>query len=127
MNRRLDVNVGVAYGTDPRRVIDLLLDVARSTEGVAQQPEPLAVFVGFGASSLDFTLRAWTNNFAEWVRIRSELTLRVNAAIVAAGIEIPFPQQDLHLRSISAEAGARLRQGDATAAGRESAGPREEC
>ncbi len=127
MNRRLDVNVGVAYGTDPRRVIDLLLDVARSTEGVAQQPEPLAVFVGFGASSLDFTLRAWTNNFAEWVKIRSELTLRVNEAIIAAGIEIPFPQQDLHLRSISAEAGARLRQGDATAAGRESAGPREEC
>jgi small-conductance mechanosensitive channel len=119
--------VGVAYGTDPRKVLDLLLDVARNTEGVAQHPEPVAVFVGFGASSLDFTLRAWTNDFAQWVKIRSELTLRVNEAIVAAGIEIPFPQQDLHLRSISAEAGARLRQGDATAAGRESAGPREEC
>jgi small-conductance mechanosensitive channel len=108
MNRRLDVNVGVAYGTDPKRVIDLLLDVARSTQGVATDPEPLAIFAGFGASSLDFTLRAWTSNFAEWVRIRSNLTVAVHDAIVGAGIEIPFPQQDLHLRSVSPEVRAGL-------------------
>jgi small-conductance mechanosensitive channel len=108
MNRRLDVNVGVAYGTDPKRVIDLLLDVARSTQGVATDPEPIAIFAGFGASSLDFTLRAWTNNFAEWVRIRSNLTVGVHDAIVGAGIEIPFPQQDLHLRSVSPKARAGL-------------------
>jgi small-conductance mechanosensitive channel len=113
MNRRLDVNVGVAYGTDPRRVLELLLEVARTTEGVASQPDPVAVFVGFGASSLDFSLRAWTDNFAEWVKIRSELTVRVSEAIVAAGIEIPFPQQDLHLRSVSVEAGTRLGRGGA--------------
>ena len=108
MNRRLDVNVGVAYGTDPKRVLDLLLDVARSTNGVATDPEPIAIFAGFGASSLDFTLRAWTNNFAEWVRIRSNLTVGVHDAIVGAGIEIPFPQQDLHLRSVSPKARAGL-------------------
>jgi small-conductance mechanosensitive channel len=108
MNRRLDVNVGVAYGTDPKRVLELLLDVARSTQGVAADPEPVAIFVGFGTSSLDFTLRAWTNNYAEWVSIRSNLTVRVHDAIVGAGIEIPFPQQDLHLRSVSPEVRAGL-------------------
>jgi small-conductance mechanosensitive channel len=68
----------------------------------------MAIFVGFGASSLDFTLRAWTSNFAEWVRIRSNLTVAVHDAIVGAGIEIPFPQQDLHLRSVSPEVRAGL-------------------
>jgi potassium efflux system protein len=108
MNRRLDVNVGVAYGTDPKRVLDLLLEAAHSTQGVAASPEPVAIFAGFGTSSLDFTLRAWTNNYSEWVHIRSNLTVAVHDAIVGAGIEIPFPQQDLHLRSVSPDARAGL-------------------
>jgi len=108
MNRRLDVNVGVAYGTDPKRVLELLAEVARSTEGVAAQPDPTVIFVGFGASSLDFAIRAWTNDFGDWVRIRSDMTVRVHDALVKAGIEIPFPQQDVHVRSIAPEAGAAL-------------------
>lgn len=108
MNRRLDVNVGVAYGTDPKRVIELLAEVAASTPGVADEPAPAVIFVGFGASSLDFAIRAWTNNFGDWVRIRSQMTVRVYDALMAAGIEIPFPQQDVHLRSIAPEAGAAL-------------------
>jgi potassium efflux system protein len=108
MNRRLDVAVGVAYGTDPGKVLALLTEVTKSTPGVADDIEPTILFVGFGASSLDFAIRAWTHDFSDWVRIRSDLTVRVHDAIVAAGIEIPFPQQDLHLRSVSAEAGAAL-------------------
>jgi len=108
MNRRLDVAVGVAYGTDPGKVLALLMEVTKSTPGVADDIEPTVLFVGFGASSLDFAIRAWTHEFSDWVRIRSDLTVRVHDAIVAAGIEIPFPQQDLHLRSVSAEAGAAL-------------------
>ena len=108
MNRRLDVNVGVAYGTDPKRVLELLAEVARSTPGVATEPEPTVIFVGFGASSLDFAIRAWTNDFGDWVKIRSDMTVRVNDALVAAGIEIPFPQQDVHVRSVAPEAGAAL-------------------
>ena len=108
MNRRVDVNVGVAYGSDPRRVITLLGEVARSTPGVAPTPEPTIVFIGFGTNSLDFSIRAWTNDFADWVAIRTEMTARVYEALKAEGIEIPFPQQDLHLRSVSQEAGARL-------------------
>ena len=108
MDRRIDVNVGVAYGTDPRKVLELLMAVTTSTDGIATTPEPTVLFVGFGASSLDFSIRAWTNNFGDWVKIRSELTVRVNEALVAAGVEIPFPQQDLHVRTVAPEAGAVL-------------------
>ncbi len=108
MNRRLDVNVGVAYGNDPKRVLELLMQVAKTTPGVAALPEPSVLFVGFGASSLDFGLRAWTHDFGNWVAIRSDMTVRVYEALRAAGIEIPFPQQDLHLRTVSPSAGAAL-------------------
>ena len=108
MDRRIDVNVGVAYGTDPKRVLELLMDVTRSTPGIASTPEPTILFAGFGASSLDFSIRAWTNNFGDWVNTRSQLTVRVHDAIIAAGIVIPFPQQDVHLRTITPAAGAAL-------------------
>jgi len=58
------------------------------------------VFHGFGASSLDFSIRAWTNDFGDWVNIRSEMSMRLYDALQAAGIEIPFPQRDVHVRSI---------------------------
>jgi len=101
MDRRLDVNVGVAYSSDPKAVLELLMEVTKGTPGVATQPEPSILFVGFGASSLDFTIRAWTNEFGEWVAIRSNLAVRVHDALKAAGIVIPFPQQDVHLRTVS--------------------------
>jgi small-conductance mechanosensitive channel len=108
MTRRLDVNVGVAYGSDPKKVLDLLMQVAKTTPGITPSPEPSVLFAGFGASSLDFGLRAWTHDFANWVAIRSDMTVRVYEALKAAGIEIPFPQQDLHLRSVSPDARAEL-------------------
>ncbi|MCU0975979.1 MAG: mechanosensitive ion channel [Steroidobacteraceae bacterium] len=113
MRRRIDVNVGVAYGTDPRRVIELLVEVARETPGVSALPDPLVLFTGFGASSLDFVVRCWTDDYGESVVIRSNLAVRVHDALMAAGIEIPFPQQDLHLRSVSPEA-RRVLQGRGT-------------
>jgi small-conductance mechanosensitive channel len=101
MDRRIDVNVGVAYGTDPRKVLDLLLEVTAAAPGIATEPAPTVLFSGFGPSSLDFGIRAWTNNFGDWVKIRSDLNVRVYDALVAAGIQIPFPQQDVHLRTVS--------------------------
>lgn len=100
-SRRLDVSVGVGYGSDPARVSELLKETARQTPGVASQPGPEVYFMEFGASSLDFVVRAWTYEFDSWVRIRSDLVTRVHAALVEAGISIPFPQHDLHLRSVS--------------------------
>jgi small-conductance mechanosensitive channel len=108
MDRRLDVDVGVAYGSDPKRVLALLEEVARSTPGVTSEPPPAVIFKGFGPSSLDFGLRAWTDDFSDWVGIRSTLAVRVHDALAAAGISIPFPQHDLHLKSVSPEARAGL-------------------
>jgi potassium-dependent mechanosensitive channel len=80
MDRRIDVNVGVAYGSDPKRVLELLMDVTEIHPGHRGQPEPAILFTGFGASSLDFSIRAWTNNFGDWVKIRSEARARARRA-----------------------------------------------
>jgi small-conductance mechanosensitive channel len=101
MNRRIDVEVGVAYGSDPRRVLALLREVAQGTPGISTTPVPAIVFKGFGHSSLDFSIRAWTDNFGDWVTIRTEMTARVYEALAREGIAIPFPQQDIHIRSVS--------------------------
>jgi small-conductance mechanosensitive channel len=108
MDRRIDVNVGVAYGSDPRRVLDLLLEVTAAAPGIATEPAPTVLFSGFGPSSLDFGIRAWTNNFGDWVKIRSDLNVRVYDALVAAGIQIPFPQHDVHVRTVSPAATSAL-------------------
>jgi potassium-dependent mechanosensitive channel len=106
--RRVDVPVGVAYGSDPVQVRDLLATVADRTERVARHPPPTVLFVGFGASSLDFSVRAWSH-FDDYVTVRSALGLGIHAALKEAGIEIPFPQQDLHLKSIAPGLMQRLR------------------
>ncbi|MCB1561454.1 MAG: mechanosensitive ion channel [Xanthomonadales bacterium] len=112
LNRRIDIDIGVAYGTDPERMLALMMEVIRATPGITDEPEPAVLFSGFGASSLDFSIRAWTTNFSEWVKIRSDMNLRLHRALTDAGIEIPFPQQDLHLRTISTEANATLLAGN---------------
>jgi small-conductance mechanosensitive channel len=123
MNRRIDVNVGVAYGSDPRKVIELLASVAATTPGIATEPRPAVLFTGFGANSLDFGVRAWTNDFDDWVAIRTEMTARVYEALRTAGLEIPFPQQDLHLRTVSPQARDQLRAMAAPVAGDAAAPP----
>jgi small-conductance mechanosensitive channel len=82
--------------------------VTAAAPGIATEPAPAVLFSGFGANSLEFGIRAWTNNFGDWVKIRSDLNVRVYDALLAAGIEIPFPQHDLHLRTVSPAAGVAL-------------------
>ena len=104
--RRMEIPAGVAYGTDPTRVIELFIGLARDHPDVLDDPEPKAIFTGFGASSLDFELRAWTTG--DFVAVASDLRVGINRALAEAGIEIPFPQQDLHLRTVDDEARATL-------------------
>ncbi|MFZ1700674.1 MAG: mechanosensitive ion channel domain-containing protein [Pyrinomonadaceae bacterium] len=101
--RRLDIPVGVAYGTDPAIVIKLLTEVSVGKPNVMTEPAPRALFIGFGDNSLDFELRAWTDDSDEWVALRSEIVSDIYASLTNAGIEIPFPQRDLHLRSVDGE------------------------
>jgi potassium-dependent mechanosensitive channel len=95
--RRMDVPVGVAYGSDPEKMLELLLAVARTHPGVLAEPAPQALFLGFGESALNFELRAWTSRFSQWVAIKSELFVAVYRALRDAGIEIPFPQHEVRL------------------------------
>lgn len=106
--RRMEILVGVAYGTNPRKVIEVLLNAAKSDDRLLDNPEPVVLFLGFGDSSLDFSLRAWTEQFDNFVRIRSDLTLAVHDGLYANHIEIPFPQRDLHLRSVDSQAVVRI-------------------
>ncbi|MFG6416777.1 mechanosensitive ion channel family protein [Roseateles sp. DC23W] len=108
-SRRIEIEVGVVYGTEPAQVLALLQAVALATPGVAAQPAPSALMKGYGDSSLDFVLRAWTTDFDNWTSIRSAMLVNVNTALGEAGIQIPFNQYDLNLRSVSGEALAVLR------------------
>ena len=106
--RRVDVRVFVAYGTDPEQVIKLLVGVAESHPGVLLERPPAAFFMGFGESALNFELRFWCDRQDAWFQLQSDVTVAIAKALQEAGIKIPFPQRDLHLRSVSAPAGETL-------------------
>jgi small-conductance mechanosensitive channel len=107
--RRLTIQVGVAYGTDPARVLELLRQVPTQYSSILKEPAPLALFTGFGDSALNFELRFWISDISQALILRSDVTTAVNNTLAAAGIEIPFPQRDLHLRTVDAPAAAQLR------------------
>jgi potassium-dependent mechanosensitive channel len=102
--RRRELPVGVAYGSDPNQVLKILRDAANKHELVLSKPEPMVYFKGFGDSSLDFELHFWVMQENNGLLISSEVALNAMRALNDAGIEIPFPQRDLHLRTIDASA-----------------------
>jgi small-conductance mechanosensitive channel len=97
---RLRLPVGVAYGTDTDKLRLVLLEVAAQHPNVLRDPAPELFFLGFGDSSLDFELAVWTSEMtAKPRRFRSELYYAMERKLRTCGIEVPFPQRDLHLRS----------------------------
>ncbi len=98
---RVVLPVGVAYGSDLNRVLHILAGAAAQHPDVLSNPEPSPIFIQFGASSLDFELRVWISDIDKRPRVKSELLLYIDQHFREAGVEIPFPQRDLHLRSIS--------------------------
>jgi small-conductance mechanosensitive channel len=100
---RYGIPVGVSYGSDPRTVEAALLDAAKRSSNVLADPAPSVWFVGFGDSSLDFELRCWTETMLNRPGVfRSEINFLIHAALKERGIEIPFPQRDLHVRTAPA-------------------------
>jgi len=95
--RRIDLPVGVDYSTPPEKVIEVLEAVARAHPQIMQSPAPQAVFTAFGDSAITFELRAWTNRFDRWPKVRTELAAQAYAALRAAGMSIPFPQHEVRL------------------------------
>ncbi len=96
--RRMDIQVGVAYGTDPEKVIAIMEEVAKAHKMIRKIPPPEAYFTGFGDSSLDFRLHAWSL-MENRLQAESDMNVGINKKLNEAGIEIPFPQRDLHIRS----------------------------
>lgn len=109
---RVRVPVGVAYGSDLAVVREALLSAARDNRLILKRPAPEAYFKGFGDSSLDFELRVWISRPLDRPAVSSELRSKIDEAFRAAGVTIPFPQRDLHLRSVDDQAGQHLRGSD---------------
>jgi small-conductance mechanosensitive channel len=106
--RRINVDLSTVYGADPRRTVELLEQIARSLDGVSLSPPPNVIVTGLTAGALDFSVRVWTTDRADWVMVRSELAMKIRDGLAEAGIEVPLPQRDLHLRSVSRDAASGL-------------------
>jgi len=101
---RIEVPVGVAYGSDVEKVREVLLGCAQKHERVLTSPEPQVLFMNFGASSLDFELRCFTNDVSYRLSISSDLRFAIDKAFREADIEIPFPQHVVHFAEQAASA-----------------------
>ncbi len=106
--RRVDLPVGVAYGTDPKVVKDLLERPAVQHPDVLTSPDPAVFFKEFGESALNFELQFWVMQESNVTRVKSEVALEVMRLLAEADIEIPFPQRDLHLRGVDSAAAGLL-------------------
>ncbi len=101
--------VSVASASDPRAVEQALLEAAAKNEHVLREPAPTVLFAAFGESSLDFELACWTAVMLHRrSALRSEMNHAIHAALTARGIELPFPQRDIHIRSAEGLEGLRI-------------------
>lgn len=95
--RRIEVMIGVAYGSDIKQVSDLLKAILEEDDQVIKFPEPLVLFDEFADSSLNFKLLFWTGNIGDWMLVKSNVLFEINDVFVKENIEIPFPQRDIHM------------------------------
>lgn len=97
---RVTIEVGVAYGSDVDRTREVLLRVASEHPLLLNDPAPMAHFVGFGDSTLNFTVRGYLPDLDNRLNVIHELNRAIYLGLAAAGVEIAFPQRDIHIRSI---------------------------
>ncbi len=95
---RLTIAVGVSYSADVRKVERVLLECASENDNIVTWPKPFVYFADFGSSSLDFELRAYVRDNDNALGTRSALRFAIIEKFREADIEIPFPQQDLHVK-----------------------------
>ncbi len=97
--RRVDLSLRVAYGTNPKKVLGILVETAKEHILVLSTPEPTAWMMGFGESALEFKLFAWTR-VENFLIVSSELHVAIDEALKEAGIELQVPRRDLQVRSV---------------------------
>jgi small-conductance mechanosensitive channel len=99
-NVRFNIPVGVSYKEDPQKVKALLLSVADDNTAVLKEPSSDVIFDEFGDSSLNFILRVWTTKLIQTPQVlKSQLYFEIFKRFREDGIEIPFPQRDLHIKN----------------------------
>jgi len=101
--RRLEIAVGVDYASDPQMVRALLSEILENNADVLKEPSSAVFFNGLGESSLDFVLLFWIDDYNEGRRIKSEILFAIFEVLKTNNIKIPFPQRDVHLRSVDRE------------------------
>lgn len=97
--RRVDVNVSVAYGTDLDRAIKLAMELMKSHPKVLKDPEPSVVIAGLEDSFINLQLRAWAKTEDYWA-VKGDLTKGIYELYRKEGVEIPFPQLDVHIKEM---------------------------
>jgi len=102
---RVIIPIGIAYGSDTNRAYALIRETAAQNPMVLDEPPLELYFLGFGESSLDFELRVYVRALADRLPVTHELHMAIERALREAGIEIPFPQRDVHVRSTVATPG----------------------
>jgi len=98
---RREVDVGVAYGSDVQLVRKILLEIVGDMPEIMNDPAPRVDFTDFGDSALIFRVRFWIPSPEFWLGAPTELRFRIDEEFKKNGIEIAFPQQDIHIRSAS--------------------------
>ena len=98
---RFELVVGIAYGSDTRKAAKILKGILERHPKVISEPSPDVLFSAFGASTLDFTVRGFVGCVEDLVSTQSEIHYQIDDAFREANIEIAFPQQDIHIRSIT--------------------------
>ena len=102
---RVVIPVGIAYGSDEEQALRIFKQVIEDSPLILKDPKPSVFFVGFGESSLDFTLRVFVRGMDDRLPVTDELHRRILHEFKAHNIEIPFPQRDLHIRSSALSSG----------------------
>jgi len=96
---RIVIPVGIAYGSNVELAHKVMLDTVRSTPLVLADPEPSVLFVGFGESSMDFSIRVFVSELVNRLPVTHALHVRLEQALREHKIAIPFPQRDIYLRT----------------------------
>ncbi len=96
---RVEIKIGVAYGSDVKKVHRLLSEIASNHPMVLKNPAPFVLFAEFGASSLDFEIRVFLSDILDMLTVQNDIRFAIVETFKREGIEIPFPQRDLHIRS----------------------------
>jgi small-conductance mechanosensitive channel len=96
---RLQIHIGIAYGSDIEKVRQVMVDAVREVEGVLPERPVEALFLEFGDSAMIFRVRWWLESYVDTRRMFDRVNTALYTALAEANIELPFPQLDVHMKS----------------------------